>query len=305
MGTLQTVDLRSVWSGEAAEFTPWLAEAESLALLAQPLGLELEITALEKRVGPVRADLLCKDHASGRSVVIEAQLTRSDHGHLGQLLTHAAGLDVAAVIWLAPSFCDEHVAALKWLNKISEGRTDFFAVTMELLSISGSVPAPRFNIAATPKGWSPKVKIPREKVERAQTQSAQRRIEYWQEFLRGLHLEDGRVQIPKPNRLGNLWFNLKGHELWITVYAAASVNRMGVFLRGKPEYYAKLRKDRRAIEANLGETVRWDDGDQWNLGIRADADPTDRADWARQHKWLAQRLKKFIRVFQPYRDVLT
>jgi hypothetical protein len=55
------------------------------------------------------------------------------------------------------------------------------------------------------------------------TESARRRREYWQEFLGALRLDDPGIKVPTANTLGNLWFNLRGHDLWITVYAASSL----------------------------------------------------------------------------------
>lgn len=87
LGRLERVDLRNVWTTEAGDFTPWLAEEDNLRLLGDTIGLELELEAQEKDVGPFRADILCKDTASDAWVLIENQLERADHIHLGQLLT--------------------------------------------------------------------------------------------------------------------------------------------------------------------------------------------------------------------------
>src|SRR5436309_16021981 len=89
LGRLQKVDLREVWSTESSDFTPWLAQAENLKLLGETIGIELECEAQEKQVGPFRADILCKDTATDSWVLIDNQLERTDHTHLGQLLTYA------------------------------------------------------------------------------------------------------------------------------------------------------------------------------------------------------------------------
>src|SRR4051794_34639727 len=92
LGRLEKMELRGVWLKEADDFTPWLAREENIALLGEAVGLTLEVEAQEKDVGPFRADILCKDTATGSWVLIENQLERTDHNHLGQLLTYAAGL---------------------------------------------------------------------------------------------------------------------------------------------------------------------------------------------------------------------
>ena len=85
LGRLIRVDLRDIWSREADDFTPWLVREENLTILGETLGIDdLELEAQEKAVGPFRADVLCKDIGTGTWVLIENQLERTDHGHLGQ-----------------------------------------------------------------------------------------------------------------------------------------------------------------------------------------------------------------------------
>lgn len=86
LGRLQKVELRAAWTSESGDFTPWLAKEENLNLLGEAVGIELELESQEKEVGPFRADILCKDTATDNWVLIENQLERTDHTHLGQLL---------------------------------------------------------------------------------------------------------------------------------------------------------------------------------------------------------------------------
>ncbi|MEL0219278.1 MAG: DUF4268 domain-containing protein, partial [Deltaproteobacteria bacterium] len=60
LGRLEQIPVRQIWANEALDFTPWLAQEENLQLLGKILGLELELEAQEKSVGPFRADLLCR-----------------------------------------------------------------------------------------------------------------------------------------------------------------------------------------------------------------------------------------------------
>lgn len=83
LGRLTKVELRDIWASEATSFTPWLARDENLAVLSETLGLELELEAQEKSVGPFRADILCKELGSNSWVLVENQLERTDHCHLG------------------------------------------------------------------------------------------------------------------------------------------------------------------------------------------------------------------------------
>jgi hypothetical protein len=154
LGRLERVDLRQVWQNEAGDFTPWLAREDNIALLGETIGLELEVEAEEKGVGPFRADILCKDTATNNWVLVENQLERTDHTHLGQLLTYAAGLQAVTIVWVAERFTDEHRAALDWLNEITDGRFNFFGLEIELWRIGDSPVAPKFNVVCKPNNWT-------------------------------------------------------------------------------------------------------------------------------------------------------
>ena len=96
-------------------------------MLGDTIGVELEVEAQEKNVGPFRADILCKDTVTDSWVLIENQLERTNHTHLGQLLTYAAGLEAVTVVWIAERFTDEHRAALDWLNQITASKVQFLS----------------------------------------------------------------------------------------------------------------------------------------------------------------------------------
>lgn len=156
LGRLTRVDLRNIWTSESSDFTPWLAREENLAVLGDALGIDLELEAQEKAVGPFRADILCKDIGTGAWVLVENQLERTDHSHLGQLLTYASGLEAVTIVWIAARFTEEHRSTLDWLNKITDESFRFFGLEVELWRIGDSPAAPKFNIVSKPNDWPPK-----------------------------------------------------------------------------------------------------------------------------------------------------
>jgi hypothetical protein len=113
LGRMEKIlNLREAWESEAGDFTPWLAREENLALLGDTIGIDLELEAQEQNIGPFRADILCKNTETNNWVLIENQIEKTDHTHLGQILTYGAGLEATTIVWIAKSFTEEHRATL-------------------------------------------------------------------------------------------------------------------------------------------------------------------------------------------------
>ena len=187
LGKLEKVQIRSVWKKEDAHFTPWLGSEENIALLSETIGVELEVTSIEQRVGIFRADIICKDVDNDKIVLIENQFEYTDHKHLGQLLTYASGTQAVTMIWIAEHFTEEHRSVLDWLNRITDESTDFFGIEVELYRIGNSEPAPKFNIVSKPNEWSRNLRRAARNVEMTETREIQ--LEYWQELRKLLDSE--------------------------------------------------------------------------------------------------------------------
>ena len=156
IGTLSSLDVREVWSKEATDFTPWLAD--NADLLGEALGMALVHRETEAGVGRYSADLVFDEESTQRVVVVENMFEPTDHDHLGKLITYAAGLGTAYAVLVAPEFREEHRSALNWLNSISDEDHGFFGVVIEAWRIGESLPAPRLRVEVKPDDWSRAVK---------------------------------------------------------------------------------------------------------------------------------------------------
>src|SRR3974390_1584397 len=92
IGRAEFLPLRDVFRDEARSFTTWLEQ--HLDVLAERLGIELSVVQREKAGGDFNVDLLCED-SEGRAVIVENQLERTDHDHLGKLLTYLVNLEAS------------------------------------------------------------------------------------------------------------------------------------------------------------------------------------------------------------------
>lgn len=314
-GRLEKVSVREAWATEASHFTPWLAKPENLSLLGDTIGVDLELEAQEKSVGPFRADLLCKDTATGNWVLIENQLERTDHSHLGQLLTYAAGLKAVTIVWLANPFTEEHRAALDWLNEITDSRFNFFGLEVELWRIGNSQVAPKFNVVCKPNDWSKTVAEGAVRVEgEALTEAKQIQLEFWTAFREYVLEQDTRIKPTKPFpqhwmniAIGRAGFHLAAiASFWDSEAGSYDNNevRAELVFRGENSkaFFAELELQRDQITTGLGYPVIWHNPDKaqmCKIYVRRSANLRDRNDWPEQQKWLLERLEDLHRVLSP------
>jgi len=305
LGRLEPVDPREVWkNGEAAGFTPWLAREENLVLLSDTIGLELELEAQEKNVGPFRADILCRDTGSNTWVLIENQLAKTDHSHLGQLLTYAAGLKAVTIVWIADRFTDEHRAALDWLNDVTAEEINFFGLEVELWRIGESPAAPKFNVVSSPNDWTKAISSAAEG-EVTETKALQQ--EYWAALRELLIDRKGplRPQKPRPQHWTNFAVGRAYFGIHASVNSQAGFIEVGVDCLGpdaKPHFYL-LQQEKEEIEKEVGYALDWEElpnRKQSRVSVRKNGvDPNDKANWPAQHEWLADKLEGIYRAFSP------
>jgi hypothetical protein len=306
LGRLEKVELRDIWKTEAQDFTPWLAGEENLALLSDTLGIDLELEAVEQNVGPFRADILCKDTLSDRWVLVENQLERTDHTHLGQLMTYAAGLDAVTIVWIASRVADEHRAAMDWLNEITDTEVRFFALEVELWRIGESPAAPKFNVVSKPNDWSRSTsEAQRATSGNEVTEIKALQLEYWQTLNAHIEQRNGplKTRSGRPQHWQNYSVGRTGFRITASVNSRENRIRAELFLHSndaKP-FYHLLREQRSAIESEFGGKLDWDElpGRKGaRISISKDGvDFSQKADWDRQHEWLAEHLEQFHRVF--------
>ena len=302
LGRLERVDLNDAWRYEDRDFTPWLAQEENLAILGEALGIDLELEAQEKSVGPFRADILCRDD-SGGWVLIENQLEKTDHTHLGQLLTYASGLEAVTIIWIAKKFTEEHRSTLDWLNRITDAKFHFFGVEVELWRIDDSRRAPKFNIVSKPNDWSRSV-VRAVRGELSDTQKMQ--LDYWTAFLQVLKKTNGPVsgdRDPKPSPW--ITYPVRRGDFHLATVISVQKKRIQseLYIKGKNAkfFFLLLREEKTVIEQELGYPLEWEglpNGKDCRIAIYwHNADPKDQDDWPNQHKWLAEKLNDLHRVF--------
>jgi hypothetical protein len=171
---------------EARDFTPWLLE--NADAIAEMLALDIELSAAEHPVGPFSLDLIGRDNTNDCVLIVENQLTPTDHGHLGQLLTYAAGTEARTIVRMATDFREEHRQALDFLNFLGGENARFFGVQIGVVRIGESRPAPLFSLRAQPNDWASQTAA-KAKVVSAQAGKGPLYVEFWSSFLDRIHAE--------------------------------------------------------------------------------------------------------------------
>jgi hypothetical protein len=142
---IKRINLREAWRHEAKDFTTWLED--NIDVLNDVIDITLSGAEKEKSAGTFNVDLVAED-INGDLVVIENQLEKSDHDHLGKLITYLTSVGAKAAIWIVADPRPEHVNAVTWLNESSAA--SFYIIKLEAVKIQDSEPAPLLTLIVGP-----------------------------------------------------------------------------------------------------------------------------------------------------------
>lgn len=293
------VGLRYKWNNEPRDFTPWLAE--NIAILNEAVGIELEVENTEVSVGPYSADILAKDTGTGRYVVIENQLEKTNHDHLGKSITYASVLDASTIIWIASEFTEEHKKALDWLNDHTSEEIGFFGVKLELWQIDDSLPAVRLNVVSQP------VEIIRQTARNRGLEelsdARKNQLEFWMKFRDRLAAtkQIRSLQTPRPQ----YWFDVTLGKAGIHLSNIYNTDEgkvgVRVYIGNKiaEEMFPYLEERKEEVEAELG-MLSWDpypENRDKIIALFKTFDMKDRIYWDNALDWLCEQNIKFSKVF--------
>ena len=223
------VDIREIWAHEATDFTAWLAD--NIDYINEKLEITLNVLETEKQIGSFQVDIYCEDE-QGNSVIIENQLERTDHGHLGQILTYAVGIDAKSIVWISPEPRLEHIEVIEWLNEVTPIDMRWYILKLEAIKIDDSPVAPLFTIEAGPSQERKETG----KVKKDVAERHHKRIQFWKGLLSVL------------NEKTRLYRNLSpSTDNWLS----ASTGIGGVY------YQIVIRMDSGAIKLIINKNKEW------------------------------------------------
>jgi hypothetical protein len=239
--------------------------------------------------------LIGRDITDDSVVIIENQLAQSDHTHLGQIITYAAGTSPTTIVWVAESFRAEHRAAIDWLNARTDEQTRFFGVEIGVVRIGDSDPAPNFRLVAQPNDWEKVVRTASSPTGGKVSERQAAYLDFWDRFrIRVLDKHSDWTRATKSTY--SSWFGMSAgvpNVNWLAYFVGGQVTVQVEFVDSDPEVNVArleaLRQHRTQIEAAFGEPLSWERRDG-QKGARlayygASADILDRDGWDTWIQW--------------------
>ena len=256
IGKIERVKLRDVWKHEAFDLTTWLQE--NIEILNEAIDLNISNPEIEKSAGSFKVDIVAEDD-SGNPVIIENQLEKSDHEHLGKLITYLVAMEAKTAIWIVSDPRPEHLASISWLNESSS--ENFYLLKLEAIKIDDSPPAPLLTLIVGPSEEGIEVgKAKKEIAERYQI-----RGKFWTQLLE-MAKEKSRLHANiSPNRYS--WLGASAGKQGLGFNYALRKNEAQVELyidRGKEKedenisIFEQLVKEKEAIEESFGDSLEWE-----------------------------------------------
>ncbi|MCD6288450.1 MAG: DUF4268 domain-containing protein [Candidatus Hydrogenedentes bacterium] len=302
IGKIQRVKLREVWKHEALDFTTWLED--NIDVLADALDLTLVNVEREQSAGTFNVDLVAEDDG-GNLVIIENQLEKSNHDHLGKIITYLTSLEAKTAIWIVSEPRPEHVKAIAWLNESSSAA--FYLVKVEAIKIGESPAAPLLTLITGPSEEARNAGNTKKELSERYTI----RKNFWTGLLNYARTQTKLHAHISPGQYG-----------WVSTSGGANGLGLNYVIRqhdGQVELYIDLGKDcgdentqmfeklyahKQKIEDVFGETLEWQPLDgrracrirkRIDVGGWADADK-----WPEIQKAMVDAMVRFEKALRPY-----
>jgi len=303
IGKIERVPLREIWRHEAFDFTTWLQD--NIDVLNDVLDLPLLNAEREQSAGRYNIDLVAEDEG-GNPVIIENQLEKTDHAHLGQLLTYAVGVDAKTIIWISPMPREEHIEVIEWLNEITPVDIRWYLFKLEVIKIKDSPVSPLFTKVIGP---SQEIKIlGKEKKETAERHL--KRLEFWENLLPVINNKTNLYKNINPSK--DNWLNASSGVGGVYYSIVVRMENTSVLLviekTGNRDFNKKifdfLYSNKEKIEELFSNQLIWRRMDeQISSRIQYDIGScglSDKPSWTEGYEKIARILVDFEKAFHSY-----
>lgn len=251
-------DIRLVWQRET-DFSDWLVTPDGINFLSEELGIEIENLVRESRAGDFPCDVvgnLLGDES--HKVVIENQYGRTNHDHLGKLLTYAAVHKATTGVWISESISDDHRKVIDWLNENTPNNINLYLVALKLYRIGGSPVAPQLDVVCRPNIT---IKDQNSVLSPSDRERHEWRIRMWTDIHEAIRAVNPpfRLQRPGDDHWSSISIGRAGFHLNLLLTPRNSSIGIDLYITvpWKMEAFEALAAQKASIEAELGNSLQW------------------------------------------------
>lgn len=255
IGRLERLPLRDVWPHEALDFTTWLEKNPEV--LEEVLAFSVASVQREQVAGAFSVDLVAEDE-EGNVVVIENQLEKSDHDHLGKLLTYLTALEAKTAVWIVADARPEHVRAITWLNESSSA--SFYMVLAEAVRIDNSPPAALLTRIVGPSAEARHAGATKQELAEGHVL----RIEFWKELLERARARTSLHASVSPTKQNWISAGTSMSGLSLNYVIRQRDGRVELYIdrgadkeEGNKAIFDQLEAQRDQIEERFGASLTW------------------------------------------------
>ena len=303
---LQQVNLRDIWKHEALDFTKWMSNEENISLLLDEISITAENIKTEDGAGNFNVDISADEVETGKKIIIENQLEKTDHSHLGQLLTYASSFDACIIVWVVADVRDEHKRAVEWFNENMQSEISFFLVKTEVWKIGDSQPAVKFNIIVEPNDWA-KIKKSSSTYSRELTETRLNKLEFWNAFKDYANTYETKLRLgrkPRPQHWYSISFGSSKAGLACTTNKRDNYVAVEIYINDDKSLYHKLFENKDSIEKLLeDEAISWKELPRKKasrIKVVRNGNPENKDRWEEYFQWLIKNGEILAKAFNKY-----
>ena len=303
LGSLRKISLREVWEREDTHFTNWLSKEENISILLDEIGVSAENIKTEDSAGRFSCDITADEVESGKKIIIENQLEKTDHSHLGQLLTYASSFDASIIVWVVSDAREEHKQAIEWFNKHMSENISFFLVNIEVWQIGDSKPAPKFNIIIEPNDWA-KITLNKNSASKELTETKLNQLKFWERLNDYSDNNPNSLRITRKPRPQHWYSTSVGirHVGISFLYNTRTSSVAAEIYIVKQEIFDKLYSHKEYFESLCdGIDIDWKalpEKKASRILTYLDCDLTDESLWENHYKWLIETGEVMLNALQ-------
>lgn len=275
-----------------------VAKEANFDTLGDEIGIDIELISTEARTGSFSTDILAVEANTDNRIIIENQLERTNHDHLGKIITYASGHDAKIIIWIVKEVREEHRQAIDWLNEHTDDEINIFLCRIELWKIGDSATAPKFQIVSSPNNWTKTVK---RSICSNTSDTKMLQYQYWAKLSDEIDTNYSKFNSRKPKAQN--WYDLaigsSVAHISLTINTQTDEIRSQLWIRDNKPLFDYLLESKEAIESDMGIELNWqrlDNKKAAYINISKDFNIDD-DDWPIAIKWHLDMASKLYDAF--------